>query len=357
MRNRIVHLGIGALLVLGYFAGLPGFLWTPGSGLAIAPVMVTGDAETPPALPPQTGQHAAWVTADDGITLLWARGDGLYAARWAPGEAAWSPPEPWLDAGLAGEGWLDGGFVPQRLADDSLAIHFIQPGPFPALARLERGGDGHWRRHRAGQVLPLPGGEPTLRAPGLPLRDGGLWMTVQVGDRESLYAVSADGRLQGRQFLSAPGEQISLLAESEAELLALLAPAQPGLARWRASADLGHRWTLAAPLQALAEVAPVPLAAVRLDARDWGLVRSDPSGQLFWHRSRDGGQQWLAPQALVRSSVACLQQQPPALHGGRDGLLHLVYPQHDGTREGDCRLHYLPFRVDGRVLNRESNHE
>lgn len=349
MRNRIIHLGIGALLVLGYFAGLPGFLWTPGSGLATTPALTRATA-IPPAMPARAGQHAAWVaTAEGGVELLWAQDDELRGSAWAPGASAWSEPRRVLGNEQPGAGWLAGGFVPQRLADDSLVIHFIRPGPFPALASARQRAGADWQIRHAGQVQPLPGGDPVLRAPGLPLGDGGIWMILDLGDRNAIYSVSADGRLAGRQFVSAPGEHLTLLGESEVELLALLAPAEAGAARWRASADLGHRWTPAAPLQALADVAAVPLAAVRLDARDWGLLRSDASGRLFWHRSRDGGQQWQAPQELARSRIACLQRQPPVLHGGRDGVLHLVYPQAE-----DCRLHYMALRADGGVLNQES---
>lgn len=343
-RDKLVHLGVGALLVLGYYAGLPGHLWESASGFRVsAPGHQAAPA--PAALPPRAGTAPAWVRLPEGDLLaLWAEGDTLMQARLDTMRGTWSATAPVADAADAAPGWLAAGFVPQWVSRGALIVHGVSDGTYPALTRLVREADGSLRYTVGQAAVPLPGQALRLTGPALTTGNDTVWLPAYSAGRAVIYRVDASGVLLGRDRLAPRYGAVTMLAESEQAVLRLLAPASGGQAFWQASTDGGARWSMPAPLEILEDVTAQPIVAARLGAGDWGLLVQQGDGALVWHRGQEGGQQWRPPVPVTTLPVTCLHIMP-ALAVGADGRLHLLYP----TGEA-CALTSLAFLPDGSLV-------
>ena len=357
LHRKGLHLGIGALLVLGYYASLPGHLWhdvpayQAGSSSQSAAAGQTGAVPLP--LSVRDGHSPSWVALTAGrLQAFWQDQGRLHTAVYTPASGEehsghWSEAAT-LPAHIHGgsEG-LARGVVLVSDGADQLSLYAVQGGATPALTLAVQDG-AQWRLHRGPLLSPLPGQAVKLAGPMARHADGSLTVLVQRGNAPVwLRVVSDNGRLfiAGSQRLP-DGQDAGtaiLVADSGDSALQLLTPAaQPGALYWSGTADRGAGWSAPQPLTAAGALAPGnSLAALRLAPGDWGLVAVSDGGALQWHRGQDAGQRWRTPVTLADRAGQCRRDGqptgPPALVMAADGMLHLLYA------DAGCRIRHQIF--------------
>ncbi|MCH8544571.1 MAG: glycoside hydrolase [Alcanivorax sp.] len=367
--SKGLHLGIGALLVLGYYASLPGHLWQSTPPFQVAPVpqiaaaeVGSGPAAVPLPLPVQDGHSPAWVSLPEGrLRALWQHQGGLHSATYTPASGdretgRWSDTETLPPETHAGKGGLDRGVVVVRGARDEVHIYAISGGATPALTLAVQDGSG-WHLRSGPLLSALPGQAVRLAGPAARRTDGSHALLVQRGDtlvwlRVAIQEGRQRGTQQGAPYIAAsqrlPDDQAAgtaiLLADGGESALQLLTPAaEPGPLFWSGTADRGERWSVPQALSAAGTLAPGnSLAALRLAEGDWGLVAVSEGGALQWHRGQDAGQRWRTPVTLADRAGQCRRPDgqatgAPALTIAADGMVHLLYAD-DG-----CRLRHQVF--------------
>ena len=370
-----LHLGIGALLVLGYYASLPGHLWQSTPPFQVAPQPLSRAAAmeagktVPLPLPVQDGHTPAWVTRGDGrLQAFWQHQGRLHSAVYTPGDGEretgrWSVTETLPAEVHGGRDGLARGVVVAQGPGDSVSVYAIQ-GAATSTLTVAVQEDGDWRLRSGPRLGPLPAQTVRLAGPAAHHADGSLAILVERGDRQVWLRVAMPqgaqhGAQQGMQrgirreapYIAAsqslpdsyPAGTSVLLADSGDSALQLLTPAaQPGALTWSGTADRGARWSTPQVLSAAGALAPGnSLAAMRLAEGDWGLVAVSDGGALQWHRGQDAGQRWGTPVTLADRAGQCQQDgRPtgaPALTRAADGMVHLLYA------DENCRIRHQVF--------------
>ncbi|MBZ2188621.1 glycoside hydrolase [Alcanivorax sp. JB21] len=361
-QRKGLHLGIGALLVLGYYASLPGHLWQASPAYQIAPVPqraasaapTDGAVAVPLPLSVRDGHSPSWVNLTAGrLQAFWQDQGALHTAVYTPagGEQEhghWSDVETLPAHVHGGSEGLARGVVLVSDGNDQLNIYSVQGGATAALTLAVQDGT-QWHMHTGPLLSPLPGQRVSLAGPVARKTDGSLAMLARRGERLVWLRVSAE---QGRPYIAGqqrlPDEQNAgtaiLLANSGDSALQWLTPAaQPGPLLWSGTADRGERWSVPQPLTAAGAVAPGnSLATLRLAAGDWGLAVVSEGGAVQWYRGQDAGQRWSTPVTLSDRGGQCRRPDgeptgAPALTLAADGMVHLLYA------DAGCRLRHQIF--------------
>ena len=313
--GKVLHLLVGALLVAGYYLGLPGHLWQPAPAATL----------TAEGWRPARGElewhvrPVARLSAGSVMPLLSARPDGTLVLYWQQGEVR-------TRASLApGSDWE---------ISSELAASTMQWLPGIALQPLALSYDGVLTDAKA---VPQPlGRRPAASAyAGRPLllADGSRLLPLQRGENLEILRLDDLGRPIG-QYRPASVRDAAppiIFADSPSEifLFHLLAgeTVSARLFQGVQAGQLWREWPVSWP-------AP-PRALVRqAEQRWWLLADSGQPGQLRLYQSQDRGQKWQVladpPLDLPRVEGACVD----ALDAMIDprGLLRVIY------LAGDCRL-------------------
>ncbi len=327
--RRGAHLAVGALLVAGYYAGLPEHLWDAPEGFQPSPggmeVATPAWSITELAASPELAD-AQLMARGNRLVAFWREGPSLRLARTGDGEASWTTET--LSEVNAGRRGL-------------LQAVMVSGWEEPAILLRRRTGVGQqWHLLRDGRERPLPlasvPGVNWHAGPAVALADGGTGLPLHAPGtgRMALLRLGPDGDVRGlhpagpsRAGRSAPG----LLVENRAEALLLTGPG----ARSRATANGGIDWR---PLEMdLPDEVSDGFTPVRRGAGWWWLLsvtQRDGREILRVQESRDGGAGWRERETAALEtgqSGNCAGSLPAARHT-RDGRLHLLHVT------GDCRL-------------------
>ena len=182
------------------------------------------------------------------------------------------------------------------------------------------------------QTSPFLNISTLVRAPPLPLADGGLGLPVYhefIAKYGEWLRLAADGRIvdKGRMALDRRALQPAVAALDERHALAILrdgGPA-PGRIRSATSDDGGRQWTAASAL-------PLPnpnasVAMLRLHGGHLLIAGNGASNRnelLLWI-SDDAGKNWRPAPTVESVADAEAEFSYPALLQARDGRIHLAY--------------------------------
>lgn len=330
MADKATHLLVGALLVAGYFAGLPAHLWqdppafaAPVDGWLPAQGELRWRFNELESLPAGALLPVPAVRGQQRLRLAHMQAGRLLIQDYQPGQG-WQAgrAEEALTAGVSGDA---GQWLPLPGSDGGLLLDGPTPLSGARLVALPIEKVGH-------ELTPVPA--DSARA-GLPARlaGGGMLLPLWLGEQLQVLRLDSQGRLQAQQTL-ARGRSAgvpALIADSQASVW-LFAPHQQGAVLYQ-GVSAGRHWR---PLAVDWPVAR-PLALTRRGEGHWWLLSMDESSaRLAIHESRDAGSRWreLPDYAVSLPDGGGECEADLLAHTDSAGLLELLY------LGADCRLRH-----------------